>query len=146
MKLICSLIGALLQSIGVARAETLTQSTPDADTSEITLTAKHFAELVKQKTNGELEIRVFPNGTLYGGDPSACVKQLAGGSFDMLLNATSLYATFNPKFTAIAVPYLFDDVSQLRAYLDGEPRAGTVPCSDVGADKAARSLSVIGDP
>jgi tripartite ATP-independent transporter DctP family solute receptor len=121
MKLIGSLVGALLLSVGAARAETLTLSTPDADTSEITLAAKHFAELVKQKTNGELEIRVFPNGTLYGGDPSAGVKQLAGGSLDMLLNATSLYATFNPKFTAIAVPYLFDDVSQLRAYLDGDP-------------------------
>jgi TRAP-type transport system periplasmic protein len=110
-------VAASLALAGTVRAEQLTLSTPDADTSEITLAAKHFAELVKQKTNGELEIRVFPNGTLYGGDPSAAVKQLAGGSLDMLLNATSLYATFNPKFTAIAVPYLFDDVEQLRAYL-----------------------------
>ena len=111
IKLISSLVGAPSRlATGAARAETLTLSTPDADTSEITLAAKHFAEVVKQKTNGDLEIRVFPNGTLYGGDPSAGVKQLAGGSLDMLLNATSLYATFNPKFTAIAVPYMFDDV------------------------------------
>ena len=115
-----SLVGALLLATGSAWAETLTLSTPDADTSEITLAGKHFAELVKQKSNGELEVRVFPNGTLYGGDPSAGVKQLAGGSLDMLLNATSLYATFNPKFTAIAVPYTFQDVAQLRAYLDSE--------------------------
>lgn len=120
MNLIGTLVGALLLTVGATKAETLTLSTPDADTSEITLGAKHFAEIVKQKTGGELEIRVFPNGTLYGGDPSAGVKQLAGGSLDMLLNSTSLYATFNPKFTAIAVPYLFDDVSQLRGYLDGE--------------------------
>ena len=52
---------------------------------------------------------MFPNGTLYGGDPSAAVKQLAGGSLDMLLLSTSLYANFNPKFTAISIPYLFDD-------------------------------------
>ena len=122
LTLISGLLGvALALAAGAAQAETLTLSTPDADTSEISLAAKHFAEVVKQKTNGDLEIRVFPNGTLYGGDPSAGVKQLAGGSLDMLLNATSLYATFNPKFTAIAVPYLFDDVSQLRAYLDNEP-------------------------
>ncbi|MDF2996834.1 MAG: transporter solute receptor, DctP family protein [Xanthobacteraceae bacterium] len=113
-------VAAALALSAPAGAETLTLSTPDADTSEITLAAKHFAELVKQKTNGELEIKVFPNGTLYGGDPSAGVKQLAGGSLDMLLNATSLYATFNPKFTAIAVPYLFDNVDQLRAYLDSD--------------------------
>lgn len=105
---------------GTADAEMLTLSTPDADTSEITLAAKRFAQLVNEKSGGDLEVRVFPNGQLYGGDPSAAVKQLAGGSLDMLLNSTSLYATFNPKFSAIAVPYLFKDVDQLRAYLDSD--------------------------
>ncbi|MBS7544753.1 DctP family TRAP transporter solute-binding subunit [Ancylobacter oerskovii] len=118
--LVAASLAASLSLAVPAGAETLTLSTPDADNSEITLAAKHFAEVVKQKTNGELEIKVFPNGTLYGGDPSAGVKQLAGGSLDMLLNATSLYATFNPKFTAIAVPYLFDGTDQLRAYLDSD--------------------------
>ncbi|KAA0969509.1 DctP family TRAP transporter solute-binding subunit [Aureimonas fodinaquatilis] len=112
---------AAMLSATFAHAETLTLSTPDPDTSEITLAANKFAELVSAKTNGELTIKVFPNGTLYGGDPSAAVKQLAGGSLDMLLNSTSLYATFNPKFTAIAIPYQFRDIDQLRAYLDGEP-------------------------
>ncbi|OWV82062.1 ABC transporter substrate-binding protein [Rhizobium sp. R634] len=112
--------GAALMTASIANAETLTLSTPDADTSEITLAAKKFAEIVSTKTNGELTIKVFPNGTLYGGDPSAGVKQLAGGSLDMLLNSTSLYATFNPKFTAIAIPYQFRDIEQLRAYLDSD--------------------------
>lgn len=111
---------AVIFSAGLVQAETLTLSTPDPDTSEITLAAKKFAELVSAKTNGELTVKVFPNGTLYGGDPSAGVKQLAGGSLDMLLNSTSLYATFNPKFTAIAIPYQFRDIDQLRAYLDSE--------------------------
>ncbi|KJF74814.1 DctP family TRAP transporter solute-binding subunit [Agrobacterium arsenijevicii] len=111
---------AAIFTAGVVQAETLTLSTPDPDTSEITLAAKKFAELVSAKTNGELTVKVFPNGTLYGGDPSAGVKQLAGGSLDMLLNSTSLYATFNPKFTAIAIPYQFRDIDQLRAYLDSD--------------------------
>jgi len=104
-----------------AQAATLTLSTPDPDSSEITQAARQFAALVSAKTQGELTIRVFPNGTLYGGDPSGAVRQLAGGSLDMLLLATSLYANFNPKFTAISIPYLFDDETQLRAYLAGEP-------------------------
>ena len=37
----------------------------------------------------------------------------------MLLLSSSLYANFNPKFTAISVPYLFDDTQQLRTYLTG---------------------------
>jgi len=115
------LVAAGVFAAALAQAATLTLSTPDPDNSEITLAANKFAELVSAKTNGELTVRVFPNGTLYGGDPSGAVRQLASGSLDMLLLATSLYANFNPKFTAISIPYLFDDESQLRAYLSGEP-------------------------
>jgi tripartite ATP-independent transporter DctP family solute receptor len=109
---------ALSSTFGIAKT-TFTLSTPDPDNAEITLAAKKYAELVAVKTGGEVEIKVFPNGQLYGGDPSAGVRQLAGGSLDMLLLSTSLYANFNPKFTAISVPYLFDDNAQLRAYLAG---------------------------
>lgn len=112
---------ATMLTASLAQAETLTLSTPDPDTSEITVAANKFAELVAEKTNGEVTVKVFPNGTLYGGDPSAAVKQLAGGSLDMLVLATSLYANFNPKFSAISIPYLFDDEAQLRSYLAGEP-------------------------
>ncbi len=110
---------ALSSTCGIAKT-TFTLSTPDPDNAEITLAAKKYAELVAAKTGGEVEIKVFPNGQLYGGDPSAGVRQLAGGSLDMLLLSTSLYANFNPKFTAISVPYLFDDNAQLRAYLAGQ--------------------------
>lgn len=114
------LAAATMLSATLAQAATLTLSTPDPDSSEITVAANKFAELVAAKTNGELTIKVFPNGTLYGGDPSGAVKQLAGGSLDMLLLATSLYANFNPKFSAISIPYLFDDEAQLRTYLGGD--------------------------
>ena len=64
-------LAATMLVASIARAETLTLSTPDADNSEITLSANKFAELVSKKTDGKLKIKVFPNGTLYGGDPSA---------------------------------------------------------------------------
>lgn len=126
-------LAMMLSGTTLAGAQTLTLSTPDSDTSEITLAANHFAELVSEKTGGEVEIRVFPNGTLYGGDPSAAVRQLAGGSLDALLLSTSLYANFNPKFSAIAVPYLFDDIDELRAFLGGELGAElTADLSEIG--------------
>lgn len=118
--LLLGLVTALITQLAVAKT-TFTLSTPDPDSSEITLAARKFAEIVAAKTGGEVEIKVFPNGQLYGGDPSAAVRQLAGGSLDMLLLSTSLYANFNPKFTAISVPYLFDDTAQLRSYLGGAP-------------------------
>ena len=122
MRKLKSLIVASLFALGstwVSAKTTFTLSTPDPDNAEITLAAKKYAELVAAKTGGEVEVKVFPNGQLYGGDPSAAVRQLAGGSLDMLLLSSSLYANFNPKFTAISIPYLFDDNAQLRSYLAG---------------------------
>lgn len=100
---------------------TLTLSTPDPDTASITVAAKEFAKLVNEKSNGSIEVKVFPSGSLYGADPSAAVKQLGAGSLDMLTLSTSLYANFEPKFSAISIPYLFDDRDQFMKYLNGEP-------------------------
>lgn len=101
-------------------ATTFTLSTPDPDNSSISLAAKNYAELVKKASNGDIEIKVFPNGTLYGGDPGAAVKQLGGGSLDMLLLSASLYANFKPRFIAVSVPYLFDDMEQFKNYLKSD--------------------------
>lgn len=100
---------------------TLTLSTPDPDSSSITAAAKEFAKTVGEKSGGTIEVKVFPNGSLYGGDPSAAVKQLGAGSLDMLTLSTSLYANFEPRMTAVSIPYLFDDTNQLVSYLNGEP-------------------------
>ena len=119
-----SILAAAAASIalaGTAEAEMLTLSTPDADTSEITLAAKHFAELVTEKTGGELEVRGVP-------ERHALRRRSLGGRSSSsraarstcCCNSTSLYATFNPKFSAIAIPYLFKDTDQLRAYLDSD--------------------------
>lgn len=100
---------------------TFNLSTPDPEGSSITESAHEFAKRVKEKSNGAIEITVHPNGTLYGGDPSAAVKQLGAGTIDMLLLSTLLYANFTPEFNAISIPYLFDNTDQLLDYLNGEP-------------------------
>ena len=104
-----------------ASSVTLRLSTPDPDTASITVAARELAKVVEQKSGGTIKIEVFPNGTLYGADPSAAVKQLGAGSLDMLALSTSLYANFVPKFSMVSVPYLFDDSEQLMDYFNGEP-------------------------
>ncbi len=111
---------ALCWSALAAAATTFTLSTPDPDSASITVAAKNFAEIVKKKSNGEIDIKVFPNGTLYGADPTASVKQLSSGSLDMLLLATGVYSNFKPKFIIITFPYLFDNSEQFRAFLNSD--------------------------
>ncbi|MDK2927548.1 MAG: hypothetical protein PWR31_1238 [Bacillota bacterium] len=103
-----------------AKKVVMNLATPDPDSSSITVAAKEFAKAVGEKSNGSIEIKVSPNGSLYGGDPAAAVKQLGAGSLDMLVLSTSLYANFEPRFTAISVPYLFNDTKQLEDYLNSD--------------------------
>lgn len=124
------LVGMLVMSLAACNTEngeasegekvTLTLSTPDPDNASVTLAAKELAKVVGEKSNGQIEIKVHANGSLYGGDPSAAVKQLGAGGLDMLVLSTSLYANFEPKFSAISIPYLFDDKDQFVSFLNGE--------------------------
>lgn len=98
----------------------LNLSVPDSDTASVTVSAKEFAKQLNEKSNGRLEVTVYANGSLYGGDGAAAVKQLGAGSLDMLVLAGSLYANFKPEFNVISIPYLFDDFDQLVEYVNSD--------------------------
>lgn len=111
-----------LMAPGTASAATqLRMAVPDPAESSVGKAATRFAELVKDKTGGEVLIQVFPDGILYGKDQNAAINQLGSGALDGLILATSVYASFEPKMNAISLPYLFSDYDQLKSYLAGEP-------------------------
>lgn len=95
-------------------------SVPDADNSYIYAAAQEFKKRAEEYAGGSLELTVFPNGSLYGGDGNAAVSSLGNGSLDMVILAASLYASFNPGFYVLSVPYLFDDTKQLQDYLNSD--------------------------
>lgn len=94
---------------------------PDPIDSSVGVTAEHFADVVDDKTDGQVQVEVFPDGTLFGGDQNAAVNQLGDGSLDMTIISTSVYASFEPKMNAVSLPYLFNDEAELVAYLEEEP-------------------------
>lgn len=107
---------------GPAFAKTkLRMAVPDPIGSSVGQAATQFAKLVAEKTGGEVNIEVFPDGVLFGGDQNAAINQLGGGALDGLILASSVYASFEPKMNAISLPYLFSDYDQLQTYLGGEP-------------------------
>jgi tripartite ATP-independent transporter DctP family solute receptor len=118
-----ALAGTALTSLSApAAAETsLRMAVPDPIGSSVGRAATRFAELVTEKTDGEVVIEVFPDGVLFGGDQNAAINQLGSGALDGLILASSVYASFEPKMNAISLPYLFADYDQLKAYLGGEP-------------------------
>jgi len=66
-----------------------------------------FVELVKEKTNGTVEIQVFGSSTL--GDESALVEGMALGTIDGGIVSAGLYGGYFPLMGAFEIPFLFRD-------------------------------------
>lgn len=108
------------QAAPAANATKITISVPDPEASYIYAAATEFANRAMEYSNGTLDISISGNGSLYGGDTAAGIKQLGAGSLQMLILASSVYASFEPGFNVISVPYMFDDQKQLLEYLNSE--------------------------
>ena len=98
----------------------LNVSVPDADNSYIYAAAQEFKSRVEEYSNGSIELTIYPNGSLYGGDGNAAISSVGNGSLDIVILAASLYASFDPSFFVLSVPYLFDDAQQLQDYLNSD--------------------------
>ena len=80
---------------------------------------KKFGELVKQKSDGKITVKVFAGGTL--GNDVTMISSLQGGTLEMTVPDTSTLvgsAGLEP-FGLINLPFLFDKAEQADALLDG---------------------------
>lgn len=89
------------------------------NTSSWTIGAQKFAELIKEKTAGQVNVRVFPNDTLSGGNQSKGVEQLITGIADFTYHSNIIYSVMDERFGVISLPFLFDSVEDADAKLAG---------------------------
>ncbi len=78
-----------------------------------------FADLVKQRSGGRIQITVYPNAELAGGDQVKELTMLRDGSIDFTYHSNLLYTNLDQSFAAISMPCLFTDYSQVDAALSG---------------------------
>lgn len=82
--------------------------------------AAKFAELVKQRTNGKYAISIFPNGSLASGDQVKEVQMMMDGGIDFGYIAANRLESTDPRFSAIALPWLFADNADVdKKFLNG---------------------------
>lgn len=84
-----------------------------------TLADQEFARLVKQKTNGRIEIDVYYGGTLYGSEPEA-LEAMVVGELGFARVSASPVANFVPEINAIQLPYLYKNKDHMWAVLNGK--------------------------
>src|ERR1700722_16438785 len=76
------------------------------------------ADKVKKKTNGRLEITIYPNSVL-GGD-TAMIAQVLSGALEMYNLPIDLLAPRNPACGIPGVGFAFPDMDYVWAAMDGD--------------------------
>jgi len=77
-----------------------------------------FAELVKQKTGGDLQITIYPAAQL-GKDPQL-MQAVRLGSVDIAATGVPWHTSFAPWLGVLNLPFLFRDYDHVYSVLDGE--------------------------
>lgn len=76
-----------------------------------------FAEIVKEKSGGKIEVKLFPGGVL-GGDVQT-VSALQGGVVEMLVLNAGILASNVKDFGAVDLPFLFNSGEEADKVMDG---------------------------
>jgi len=98
--------------------------------------AVKFAEALKAKSGGRIEVQVAPSAQL--GDDAAMVTALRTGALDMSANSQGAVANAVPEYAAYGMPFLFSSAGQAFKLLDG-------PLGKELTDKSAeKGLIVLG--
>lgn len=88
------------------------------DNYPTTQAAHYFADLVSQRTQGRIKVRVYTDGEL--GDEISVMEQLQFGGIDFARISLSTLMTSCPSLVVLQLPYLYDDAEQMWRVLDGD--------------------------
>jgi tripartite ATP-independent transporter DctP family solute receptor len=79
--------------------------------------AVKFADVLKARTAGRIEVQVAPSAQL--GDDAAMLTALRTGALDMSANSQGAVANAVPEYAAFGMPFLFEGLPQAWKLLDG---------------------------
>lgn len=80
--------------------------------------AKKFAQLVWERTEGRIKIKVFSGGEM--GNENEIAEQVQYGGIDFARVSIMTLTDVNPKFNVLQLPYLYRDETHMWKVLDGE--------------------------
>jgi tripartite ATP-independent transporter DctP family solute receptor len=110
--------------------------TPEADIQH--QMAEFFAEELSARTNGEIEVQIFPAGQL--GSDAQTIDGTRSGIIDITLAGLNNYTGLLPEAAAFTLPFMFPDRETAYKVLDGAVGM------DLGSRMEAFGLKSLGFP
>lgn len=110
---------AVMAVAGLAQAQTLKLSLGHGAALDNPrhIASLKFADIVKSKTNGQVEVTVSPSGQL--GNDSAQITAVRSGALDITANSQGAFANVVPEYAAFGMPFLFADLASAWKIMDG---------------------------
>ncbi|MFW3616804.1 TRAP transporter substrate-binding protein [Billgrantia antri] len=103
---------------GNAMAETWKMALGDAAGGTQYELGTTFAELIEQKTNGEITVDLFPNGQL--GSEQDTINNASMGLLDLSVLAINNITPFSPTVGVMTLPYVIQSPEDARTLTQGE--------------------------
>lgn len=97
---------------------TLSMSHQMAASHSINTTAEEFARLVKEKSEGKIQVDVYPSATL--GTETENLQALANGTLDVAIIAAEFYANYVDEAGILCLPFMYDSHDDAYAKLHSE--------------------------
>ena len=79
---------------------------------------QRFADLIKERTNGRIEIKIYPAGQLGKGEREM-TEGIQQGAIDLLVSSTGPLGGFSPSINILDFPFLFRDFNHVDLVMDG---------------------------
>ena len=81
---------------------------------------KRWAELVREKTEGRINVKMYPGAALVGGDQTKEFTALRQGSIDFAVGSTINWSPQVKELNLFALPFLMPDHKAIDALTKGE--------------------------
>ncbi|HSB81821.1 MAG TPA: TRAP transporter substrate-binding protein [Candidatus Methylomirabilis sp.] len=104
------------------------------------LAVLEFAKKVAEKTNGAIQIDVFPAGQL-GNDPKI-LEGIKLGTIDMGMTGNPFFSAFAPEMNVLDLPYLFRDYDHVFKVVDGPIGAEVLRAVEKNGMKGLGTLEI----
>ena len=114
----CSMPGGSEQSGDSGVEYVIRLGHSDTEDNLINVSLMHYADWVKEQTDGRVIIRLYPDEKL--GDNTDMAQQLVTGELDAMMMPQGVEATYAPKIATLGLPFLFTSYEQAWAVTEDE--------------------------
>ena len=86
------------------------------------LAADFFAKQIEEKSDGRIQVEVFPNSELYGDKDE--MQALQSNAVQMLAPASAKFTTIAPSLQVLDLPFIFDHPDEIPEIVSPDTEIG----------------------